>query len=296
MAIPVTCRCGRSYNLKDEFAGTVVQCPHCTGRIEVPAPVRVAAAPQADPAFDRDVFLLRQKHLAINEKYVVWDEEGRPILFIERPAHLLRGLGALLGAIFAFMVVAGVFFTAATLVNVVALQIAFGTLAVVGGLVATVVVAVALYPKRHVNFYRDQSRGEKLLEVLQDRKLQLIVATYTIVDAAGQLLARLRKNYLYNLVRKRWECRGPDGSLICLVKEDSVILSLLRRFLGPLFGVLRTNFILLDPATERVIGEFNRKFTIFDRYVLDLKADPGRAFDRRIALAIGVMLDTGERR
>jgi uncharacterized protein YxjI len=296
MAIPVTCRCGRSYNLKDEFAGKVVQCPHCAGTIEVPALVRVPAAPQAHPAFDRDVFLLRQKHLAISEKYVVWDEDGRPILFIERPVHLLRGLAALLGAILAFLLVAGVFFAAAMAINVVALQIVFGILALVGGLVAVVVVAVALYPKRHVSFYRDESRGEKLLEVLQDRKLQLIVATYTIVDAAGQLLARLRKNYLYNVIRKRWECSGPDGSPICLVKEDSVVLSLLRRFMGPLFGVLRTNFILLDPATERVIGEFNRKFTILDRYVLDLKADPGRALDRRIALAIGVMLDTGERR
>jgi hypothetical protein len=45
-----------------------------------------------------------------------------------------------------------------------------------------------------------------------------------------------------------------------------------------------------------VIGEFNRKFTILDRYVLDLTADPGRNLDRRIALALGVMLDTGERR
>jgi len=30
--------------------------------------------------------------------------------------------------------------------------------------------------------------------------------------------------------------------------------------------------------------------------VLDLSADPGRALDRRIALALAIMLDTGERR
>jgi len=30
--------------------------------------------------------------------------------------------------------------------------------------------------------------------------------------------------------------------------------------------------------------------------VLDLKADTTRAFDRRVAVALGVMLDTGERR
>ena len=45
-----------------------------------------------------------------------------------------------------------------------------------------------------------------------------------------------------------------------------------------------------------MIGEFNRKLTLLDRYVLDLTADRERVFDRRIALALGVMLDTGERR
>ena len=48
--------------------------------------------------------------------------------------------------------------------------------------------------------------------------------------------------------------------------------------------------------SDEVIGEFNRKFTILDRYVLDLKADGARSMDRRVALALGVMLDTGERR
>ena len=51
-----------------------------------------------------------------------------------------------------------------------------------------------------------------------------------------------------------------------------------------------------ERKVTEVFGEFNRKFTLFDRYVLDLSADADRTFDRRIALAVGVMLDTGERR
>jgi hypothetical protein len=35
---------------------------------------------------------------------------------------------------------------------------------------------------------------------------------------------------------------------------------------------------------------------LLDRYVLDLSADTARAFDRRVAVALGIMLDTGERR
>jgi hypothetical protein len=63
-----------------------------------------------------------------------------------------------------------------------------------------------------------------------------------------------------------------------------------------MFGLLRTNFIILRPDSEDVIGEFKRKFTILDRYVLDMTGDPQRLMDRRVALALGVMLDTAERR
>jgi hypothetical protein len=52
---------------------------------------------------------------------------------------------------------------------------------------------------------------------------------------------------------------------------------------------------MLD-ARNHKLGEFNRKFTLFDRYVLDMTADTSRAIDRRIALALGVMLDACERR
>ncbi|MDP6506392.1 MAG: hypothetical protein QF886_22400, partial [Planctomycetota bacterium] len=159
-----------------------------------------------------------------------------------------------------------------------------------------IVMAILLTKKRHVTFYPDESAETKLLEVFQDKKFQFLKATYTVNDPEGNCLAKLQKNYLYNFFRKRWYCLAPDDSILCIIKEDSVILSLLRRFLGPLFGVLRTNFIIVLPDTDQVIGEFNRKFTLFDSYVLDMTADPGRTLDRRVAIAIGIMLDTGERR
>jgi hypothetical protein len=160
------------------------------------------------------------------------------------------------------------------------------------------VVGIALSVKRHVTFYRDESKRERLLDILQDKKFQPITKTYTVRDARGRPIARFGKNILFNLFRKRWYVWAPGSGrrLLFLANEDSIILSLLRRFLGPLFGLLRTNFIFLPAGTDDVIGEFKRKFTILDRYVLDMSADPQRLMDRRIALALGVMLDTGERR
>ncbi|HEX7899190.1 MAG TPA: hypothetical protein VF950_15600 [Planctomycetota bacterium] len=251
---------------------------------------------ELDPVFMRSKFLLRQKHLSLSEKYYVWDEGGQALLFIERPAMILRSLLAALAVL-------GVFLGTGALCAAIGAAAPEGpaqgillAFALLGGLFGAIVAGVACSPKRHVYFFRDDTRRERMLTVEQDRKFMPVVATYTVKDAAGKVLARLRKNYLYNFFRKRWTCSDPDGRLLSLIQEDSLLLSLLRRFLGPFFGLLRTNFVLFKGDSEDVIGEFNRKLTLLDRYVLDLSADEGGHLDRRVALAIGVMLDTGERR
>lgn len=291
--IEVHCDCGATYALKDELQGKKVKCPDCGA-------VSVAGASDFDEgldrAFRRDKFLLRQKHLALGEKYFVWDEAGGTLLFVERPAHVLQNLGALLAGFVAAGAV-GVGFGVVGSALPKDVQPGVAVVAVFACLAALLVVAVVLSAKRHVTFYRDESRGAPLLQVLQDKKAQLIVATYTVLDAAGRPLARLRKNYLYNIFRKRWYVVAPDSErVIAMALEDSLILSMLRRLLGPLFGILRTNFVITRGESEDVIGEFNRKFTLLDRYVLDMSADRGRYLDRRIAVALGLMLDTGEKR
>ena len=87
----------------------------------------------------------------------------------------------------------------------------------------------------------------------------------------------------------------PYAVTLCVAREDSMILSLVRRFV-PFMGLLRTNFIFQPAGSDKVIGEFKRKMTILDRYALDLSADRNRILDRRVAVALAVMLDTGERR
>jgi uncharacterized protein YxjI len=302
MAIAVQCGCGQQYQLKDELAGKLVKCPACGDSLRV---AEVERAAQADPAFDHDKFLLRQK-IGLNEKYHVWNEQGDVLLFIERRVHLLRTIGAIFAAVLVVILVGAASIAGVAAVasmqqqlgqDATAIAIAVITAGgVISGLIAVVAVLIWIAPKRHVRFYRDETRREQLLEVQQDKKVAFITATYTVVDRDGNLLARLQKNYLYNLIRKRWLCLLPDGAILCVAREDSIILSLLRRLLGPMLGLLRTNFVIHAGESDRVIGEFNRKFTLLDRYVLDLSADRQRALDRRIAVALGVMLDTGERR
>jgi uncharacterized protein YxjI len=252
------------------------------------------AKQKIDPVFNRDKFLLRQKLFSISEKYDVCDEQGNSILFIVRPAHFLRNMGAYLGGICAGLIV-GFLFLALVASMPESLQLFMTLLALVVWFGVTFVVVVLLSQKRHVTIYRDSTGQEPLLKILQDKKFEILTATFTLRDTQGDL-AKFRKNYLYDIFRKRWHCYAPDGSLICIAKEDSLIMALLRRLFGAFYGLLRTHFIFFKGNTEQVIGEFNRNFTLLDRYVLDLSADPMQTLDRRIAIALGIMLDTGEKR
>lgn len=262
---------------------------HAVGLAPLSPRPAAATGGAVDRAFDRDRFLLRQKALALHAKYLVWDEQGEPILFVERPAHHLKSLLAILAGLGAAVLVAAPFFWAAFHFDLPLVFIP----GVLGAIAALAVVATSLGPKRHVYFYRDESRAEKLLEVLQDQKFYFLVHTYTVNDAQGRPLARLSKNLLTDILRKKWTCDAPDGRRLCVAQEDSIVRALLRRLLTNLIVL---NFVFLRGESEEEIGQFNRKFTLLDRYVLDLSGDLSRTLDRRIALALGVMLDTGERR
>lgn len=294
VGIVVACPCGEVYELRPEYADRLLECPTCRRHLRAGPPPNTPRPPTAgvDRAFDRDVFLLRQRVFTIASKYEVWAEDATPILYVERPTYPVRTLLAYLVAV---------------VVTVTLMGLAVGDverdrnglivlLSVPVAAFMFLVLSMSLRPRRHVTIYRDDSRSEVLLRVIQDQRVAFLTRTYTVTTATGERLAILRKTYLHNVVRKRWYVEGPGGEPLAMAIEDSIVLSLLRRVLGPFFGFLRTNFVLVRGRDDEIFGEFNRKFTLLDRYVLDLSADTARAFDRRIAVALGVMLDTGERR
>jgi len=66
--------------------------------------------------------------------------------------------------------------------------------------------------------------------VLQDQRVAFLTRTYTVLASGGEPIAKLRKTYIHNIVRKRWYVEAPDGRRLAMAIEDSIVLSLLRRF------------------------------------------------------------------
>src|SRR5262249_6457505 len=161
--------------------------------------------------------------LSISSKYEVWSGDGRPILYVERPTYLLRTvLAYLLAAIAASMVIS---WTSAV---VAASGSLLGALAGLLGsglaLVTFIVVSMSARPLRHVTVFRDDSRREVLLRVRQDQRVAVLARTYTVMTAGGLPLARLRKEYIHNVVRKRWYVETPPSHRTAMASEDSTFL------------------------------------------------------------------------
>jgi uncharacterized protein YxjI len=256
------------------------------------APAAARAGGAIDPAFDHDRFLLRQPLISLNAKYEVWDESGTPILFIERPAHLGRNLLATLAGLGA----GGVVFVAAMAITIALEGSDLGMLIAILGILAAgfvaVLVGVALSQKRHVTFYRDATKTERLLAIQQDQKFTFLIQTFTIQDAQGGVLGIARKNWLSDILRKKWRVQSLDGQPLFEARED-LVHAILSRVVAKLFPM---DFHFHAAGSPEELGSFNRKLTIRDRYVLDLAPDRNRLIDRRLGLALGVLLDTGERR
>jgi hypothetical protein len=315
MPVSVTCsHCDRTYVLKDEFAGRKVRCPDCDTVQVVPTQdVVYAAAEPVDeetgevaalhPAFQRDKFLMRQKMIAISSRYTISDEARRPILFVERPAHLGRQVLGAIGTVAVILVslaatgLAGV--GTASLVGNDAAGLIIAGIGLFITLAAGVVAAIRFSPKRHIHFYADEAKTEPLLDVLQDKKNEMLTKTFTVIRPDGRVLAHISKNQFSNIFRKKWSAADAEGRPLFIAREDSLIFSLIRRFVPVLQDFMRTNFIFVLPSegdVETIRGEFNRKFTIVDSYVLDLSRDRPPRIDRRVAVAMAVLLDTGESR
>lgn len=159
------------------------------------------------------------------------------------------------------------------------------------------VVIMSIAGRRGIEFYlseEDMNKNDSEFSISQDNLYEFVHKNYTL-RRNGTEIAQFKKNVFTDILRKKWHMYY-NGKHI-LIKEESVILGIMRRFGVPF---IRTNFIFLDitndPNSVNIIGYFKRKFEIFDNYLLDMSSDPSFIVPREIAICMAILLDCGERR
>jgi uncharacterized protein YxjI len=118
---------------------------------------------------------------------------------------------------------------------------------------------------------------------------------HDILDAEGNVIGQLEKDFTKSLLRSHWHVRDAQGNAVLESHESSWIIALLRRFadLGPdiftFLSWLPFNFVLRRNGEE--VGNYKRVLgTMRDRYVMEI-GDGLEDVDRRLLVAFAIGLD-----
>ena len=140
--------------------------------------------------------------------------------------------------------------------------------------------------KEDIRVYSGEDMKQELL-VITARKILDFAATYDVTDASsGQKVGALRRKGLKSILTDEWSCIDPNDQEIGTIKEDSMALALVRRFL--------TNLIpqtFLGEIAGGPVCEFRQHFNPFiQKITIDFTKDGGGQLDRRLGIAAAVLL------
>jgi hypothetical protein len=139
--------------------------------------------------------------------------------------------------------------------------------------------------REDLRFFADESESDELFRV-KARQVVDVGGRYDVTTAAGERIGVLQRRFAQTLLRTTWAILDADEGALAEVTESSTARAILRRVVD--VPLLYHFSIVVD---GRQVGEVRRVFTLRDRYVMTLGGDIDRRIDRRLAVALLVVLD-----
>ena len=253
--------------------------------------------PKLEIIFNNSKFLINREFLSFAQKYTILDEMSQPLLYAERPRYvsdiIVRLVGMFVNIVF-LIVACGFIGLVEDQPGLLIIMYCLGGF--VGGILLYYLFAVSFSRKRHITFYTDETKAEKVLEVRQQKKFSVLKSNYTIQEVTRRTIATVQRQNLYNVIRPYWRCFDTQESTVCIIREDDTFIVLLRHLIGRRYRILTANYTLWDENQANELGHITQKASFDTQYLLNVKKDQTEQIDRRIALAIGVLMDSAPRR
>ena len=140
--------------------------------------------------------------------------------------------------------------------------------------------------REDIRLYADEQKQTEVL-LIKARQIIDISAAHDVTDAAtGQKIGVLKRRGLKSIFRDEWIIMDADEREIGVIREDSVLLALLRRFAT---NLIPQRFHVEIGPTQ--VCTFRQNFNPFVlKLTVDFSQDRSRVLDRRLGLAAGVLL------
>lgn len=153
-------------------------------------------------------------------------------------------------------------------------------------------------------WYSQHMDEQNVAFILRDNAWIDAFGKFTL-EVNGKPYALYKRHWLRSIFREKWTIRHPETEEeIMSVEARSWFISLIRNFRWlPVLNwfdffiqFIRLQFDIYDVKTKNKIGYFDRKFTIGDNYILNFEQDQNNILDPMVAVALAVLLDSGENR
>jgi hypothetical protein len=146
--------------------------------------------------------------------------------------------------------------------------------------------------KEDLRLYSGEDMRTEILSMRARRIIDFGV-TFDVFDSlTGAKVGALRRKGFKSMLQDEWLILDPEDREVGLVQEDSVALALIRRFLTHL--VPQTWNASLGGAPVAVYRQHFNPFIL--KITIDFTADVARRLDRRMGIAIAVLLNAIEGR
>ncbi|GEM_PF-5215687 len=146
-----------------------------------------------------------------------------------------------------------------------------------------------LWSVRGQRVYVQDESGQNVMTI--NRRLGLFAYRFVVRDSEGNPIGLLKMSWRSHLIRKHWWLLDSQNVLLAEVIEDSLWKSVLRRFLGHFWGILRAHFKIV--RNHETIGWVRRQWSPFLRQKIN--CDPSDGVDGRLVLACAVAISLYDR-
>ena len=146
--------------------------------------------------------------------------------------------------------------------------------------------------KEDISIYTDENKTNELLNI-KARSIIDFSAAYDVYDSAsGQKIGAFKRRGLKSMLKDEWVIMDAIDQEVGIVEEDSWLMATLRRFATNLIPQSFHGRIGNTPVLK-----FNQHFNPFiQKITLDFTEDRTNLLDRRIGIALAVLLSAVEGR
>jgi hypothetical protein len=139
--------------------------------------------------------------------------------------------------------------------------------------------------KEDIRLYSGEDMQEEFLAI-HARSIIDFSATYDVIDTPTNVkIGALRRHGMKSLLQDEWSILDQNDNKIGTVKENNLLLALLRRFVS----LIPQSFSV--EMNGRLVGEIKQNFNPFvSKLNLNFAMDTHRDLDRRLGLAAGILL------